>query len=293
MNRIITIVAFLIISIPIYSQKVSKKLLAEYEDTLQEMVFQIINGEDEGARNEANTAFTKTLIEVLNYNNSFNFPFDSLFNISKIYSPDKAFRIFSWILKNDNNKYRYYGIVHYHNKKKKRYEIIELDDKSQDIRNPLLKDLDSKNWYGAYYYKIIYFKKKGRKFYTLLGKNWNNGISEKKIIDILYFGGKNKIKFGLPILLKGKEKTKRIILEYDAKASVSLNYSDKSKKIIFDHLVPLKESLKGFYEYYVPSGIYDCFEYKDGVWIYLQDIDVQNKSIKSHKKKPKMGLINR
>tara|TARA_B100000131_G_scaffold316190_1_gene355858 strand:- start:591 stop:1472 length:882 start_codon:yes stop_codon:yes gene_type:complete len=293
MNRLITIIACIFISTPIFSQKVSKKLLTEYEDTLQEIAYQIINGEDIGIRNNANDAFKQTLLEVLKYRNSFTFPFDSLVSISKLYSPDKSFRIFSWIMKIENNKFKYYGIVHYHNKRKKRYEIIELNDMSNEIRNPLSKDLDSKNWYGAYYYKIIYFKKKGRKFYTLLGKNWNNGISEKKIIDILYFGGKNKIKFGLPIIYKGKEKTKRFIIEYDAKASVGLNYSEKNKRIVFDYLVPLKENLEGFYEYYVPNGTYDCFEYIDGKWMYKRDIDIRNESIRTFRKKPKMGLINR
>ena len=37
--------------------------------------------------------------------------------------------------------------------------------------------------------------------------------TKKKIIDVMYFSGKNKIKFGLPIFKKSKDQSqKRVIL---------------------------------------------------------------------------------
>lgn len=293
MYRLLTFVIFTILTTNnIYSQKVSKKLIAEYEDTLQQMAYRILNEATEEKRKEANTAFTQTLTEVLRYENSFKFPFDSLKSISRVFSPDKRFRIFNWLLQKEDGSYIYYALVHHHNKKKKKYEIISLIDNSKNIRNPEGKILDSKNWFGSYYYEVIYIKNKGRKFYTLLGKDWNNGSSEQKIIDVMYFGGKNKIKFGLPIFKKEKIKY-RVILEYDAKASVALQYSQKNEQIIFDHLVPLKEGLEGLYEYYVPNGTYDAYSFKDNNWVFEKDVDIRNKEKNKKSKKPEMGLIKK
>ena len=234
---LINILAFLCISA--FSQKGNNSLFAEYEDTLKVMAHQIMNAETEAEKRIANTEFITNLTEVLQYEKAFKFPFDSLPTIARITSPDNTFRIFNWLLKRDNGAYEYFGIVHYHNKKRKRYEIIPLVDNSANIRNVEQQDLDAKNWYGGLYYQIAYIKKAGRKYYTLLSWDGNDGYSTKKIMDIMYFSGKNKIKFGLPIFKHNKkESQKRVILEYDSKKSISVKYHNKEQRIVFNHLVP-------------------------------------------------------
>jgi alginate O-acetyltransferase complex protein AlgI len=44
----------------------------------------------------ADSLFTKGLVQALKMPNSFNYPFDSLITISRIYAPDSSFRIFSY-----------------------------------------------------------------------------------------------------------------------------------------------------------------------------------------------------
>ena len=245
----------------------------------------------ESERIEANKGFIPILKEVLSYNKSFKYPFDSLPTISILSPKDNSFRIFNWILRKDNGTYDYFCIIH--QKKKRDFEIIELIDKSENIRNPDFEDLDSKNWYGALYYNIIYVKKSGRKFYTLLGWDGNDGRSTKKIIEPMYFSGKNKVKFGLPIFkLKDKSKKRRIILECDSKSSFSLKYSEDDNRVIFDQLVPIKKELEGMHEYYIPEGTYNAFNYLNGKWVLEEDIDARNQQIRSKSNKPpKMGLI--
>ena len=159
------ILIFTFISINSFSQKGNYKLIAEYEDTLKIMAQIIMNGDNEEKKRIANTAFTNTLTEVLQYEKSFNYSFDSLITISRIYSPDKTFRIFNWLLKKNNNTYEYYAIVHYHNKKRKKYELITLTDNSANIRYPEQANLDAKNWYGGLIYDIAYIKKNSAKNY--------------------------------------------------------------------------------------------------------------------------------
>jgi|TARA_B110000091_G_scaffold103333_1_gene112319 hypothetical protein len=290
----ICFLVFTLHSLSSFAQKGNNKLIGEYEDTLKVMAHAIMNAETEAEKRLANTAFITNLTEVLQYEKSFKFAFDSLPTIARILSPDNTFRIFNWLLKKDNGAYEYYAIVHYHNKKRKRYEIIPLVDNSANIRNAEQEDLDAKNWYGGLYYQIAYIKKTGRKYYTLLAWDGNDGFSTNKIIDVMYFSGKNKIKFGLPIFKKSKkESQKRIVIKYDAKTSVSVKYQQKEQRIVFNHLVPARKDLEGLEEYYIPEGTFNAYQYKKGKWLLEQDIDIRNQQKVKRIKKPKRGLIPR
>ena len=289
---LINILAFFCISCS--AQKGNNSLFAEYEDTLKVMAHQIMNAETEAGKRIANTEFITNLTEVLQYEKSFKFPFDSLPTIARISSPDNTFRIFNWLLKKDNGNYEYFGIVHYHNKKRKRYEVIPLIDNSANIRNAEQEDLDAENWYGGLCYQIVYIKKAGRKYYTLLSWDGNDGYSTKKIIDVMYFSGKNKIKFGLPIFKQNKkESQKRVILEYDSKTSISVKYHSKEEKIVFNHLVPPNKDLEGLEEYYIPEGTFNAYQYKRGKWWLQQDVDIRNQQKIKRIKKTKRGLVPR
>ena len=288
----ISLIIFILISFNSLAQKGNNNLIAEYEDTLKVMAHSIMNAETEDEKRLANTAFITNLKEVLQYEKSFKFPFDSLITIARLSSQDAKFRIFNWLLKKDNGSYEYYAIVHYHNKKRKRYEIISLVDNSANIRNAEQQNLDAKNWYGGLYYQIAFIKKAGRKYYTILGWDGNDGYSTKKIIDVMYFSGKNKIKFGLPIFKQNKkESQKRVIIEYDAKTSVSVRFKHKEQRIVFNHLVPPKKDLEGLEEYYIPEGTFNTYQYKNGKWWLEEDVDIRNRQKLKKIKRPKRGLV--
>ena len=275
-----------------YAQKGSTKLVSEYEDTLKIIAKKIMNEETEEARENANKAFLEIFTEVLQYEKSFKYPFDSLKTVSNIFAPDNSFRIFTWQLKKKNNSYHYYGIIHYHNKNKKKYELIQLEDNSNNIRNVEKTKLDAKNWYGCIYYDIIHIKKKGRIFYTLLGLDMHNPYSTKKVIDIMQFSGKNKVEFGLPIFKNNQEQEiVREIMEYDAKTSISLRYEEKEKRIIFNNLVPARKDLEGLEEYYIPDGTFNAYVYKKDKWWLKEDVDIRNKANIIKSRKLKQGLI--
>lgn len=292
MKRIFLIKILILFYFNVFPQKGNNKLIAEYEDTLKIIAFKIMNSDSEEERRKANNAFITNLNDVLQYEKSFDFPFDSLITISKIKSPDNTFRVFNWILRKDNNTYEYFAIVHYHNKRRKEYELITLTDNSANIRNPEQENLDAKNWYGGLIYDIIYIKKNGRKYYTLLSWDGNDRYSTKKIIDVMYFSGKNKIKFGLPIFKQNNNKSqKRVILQYDSKTSISVKYHEKEKQIVFNHLVPMRKDLEGLHEYYIPEGTYNSYNYKNGKWWLKQNIDIRNNERVKRYKKPKRGLL--
>jgi hypothetical protein len=111
-------------------------------------------------------------------------------------------------------------------------------------------------------------------------------------MDVMYFSGKNKIKFGLPIFKQNKkESQKRVILEYDAKTSISVKYHNKEQRIVFNHLIPARKDLQGLEEYYIPDGSFNAYQYVKGKWWLKLDVDARNKEKVKKIKKPKKGLI--
>ena len=93
MKKIFTIFCTFFLFSSVSAQKVSKQLIAEYEDTLKVMAHTIMNTETEQEKFVANRAFIKTLKEVLQYERSFDYPFDSLKTISIKTSSDNKLEL--------------------------------------------------------------------------------------------------------------------------------------------------------------------------------------------------------
>src|SRR5690242_8916456 len=84
-----------------FSQGIGKanlKLLQQKEDSLKGYAQKIIQGINSEDRFIADSLFTKMLVRALLIPHSFSYPFDSLETISRLYSPDSVFRIFTWHL---------------------------------------------------------------------------------------------------------------------------------------------------------------------------------------------------
>ena len=86
MMKKISLIIFITVSYSSYSQKGNIRLISEYEDTLKVIAHQIMNASSEEKRRISNDAFISNLTDVLQYEKSFVFPFDSLVTIAKIKS---------------------------------------------------------------------------------------------------------------------------------------------------------------------------------------------------------------
>jgi hypothetical protein len=240
---------------------------------------EIISNTDDEAKYAANEKFKSALKELIQKNGSFDYQFDSLKTISILKA--HQLKIYNWTIPLNDGVFEYFAFLQV-KEDKDNFIIIELTDKSDEIKTPETKLLTAKNWYGALYYKIIYDKKLGENYYTVLGWDGNNNLSNKKIIDVINIGNNGMVKIGAPIF-KYKSKTqKRVIFEYSKEFVMSLRYHQNEEIIIFDHLVPASSHLKGVYEYYGPSlEMFDAFRLNKGKWIYEEDIDAKlDRSIK-------------
>lgn len=278
MNKFLSFI-FILSSMFLSAQNISEKVIKEYEDTLLVLSNNIMYGETLEIREKSNIGFISELKEVMKYKKSYDYPFNDLKTISRLNPEDNSFRLFNWILPKGNGASKYFAFIILPNSDNGYNQIIELKHTETDLFNFETTIYNNENWYGSLYYKIISPKKKNNQHYTLLAWNGNNPESIIKIIDVLEIKNQ-KATLGKDIFIKGEDTTKRIVVEYNRNTSASVNFDEDKNRIVLDHLVPLKENQEGFNQFYVPDGSYDCFLYKNGEWIFKEDIDIRtNKSL--------------
>ena len=261
----------------LYAQPQNETYLKQIQDSLRPLIQVVLDTKkSEEDRLAANIGFTSILKRCLEKEGAQNFIFDSLNSIARLEPEDKSFVIFNWEMPHSDGTFTYYAFVLHKNIINNNYQLTELNDASVTIKRPESALLKANNWFGAHYYKIIKVKRKGVAYYCLLGADWNDRLSKKKLIEVLSFEKDGSLKFGAPIINYNKITVNRLIFEYTSNVSMSLNYDEKSKRIIFDHLSPIKESLKGQFQFYAPDLSYDALKFKKGKWQHIENIDARN-----------------
>jgi hypothetical protein len=251
--------------------------LTAYQDSLSDLGGQIINDTIEGERMNANAAFIKMLVKALKVPHSFNFPFDSVKVFKVLNSPDNRFRFITWHLQFDDGSYRYYGTIQMNTGDK--LLMYPLADYSPFIKKPEDTITDNRRWYGAQYYDIIPVNTT-HPYYVLLGWKGNTVKTTKKVIETISF--KNDLPVFGNNVFDGNGKTrKRVVFEYTRQASMLLKYDPDMETLVFDHLAPPDKRQAGHFDVYGPDLSYDGYRYKDGRWVYVQNLDMRNKPNKS------------
>lgn len=221
--------------------------------------------------------FIPRFVAILKKENSYAYPFDSLYSVSKVTAPDNAFKIFTWELKEPLGTHRYYGAMQMNSKA---LVLKPLFDYSDTMLYHTQKTLSPNNWYGCIYYKcLLNTTKKGKKYYTLLGYDKADFVSNRKIIEILSFDKENNATFGEePLLFYADslgnltQKVNRLFLEYTDKATISLNYNEAKKQIVFDHIVPPSDREVDAKFSYIPDGTYEGFQWKKNHWQWVSRV---------------------
>jgi hypothetical protein len=125
-------------------------------------------------------------VRALKTNHAFDYPFDSLITISKIYPPDSSFRIFTWQLVVNDDVIRQHGAIQMKTADGS-LKLFPLIDKSDIIVHPSDTVSNNMGWMGAIYYRIVQHQSGRQRYYTLLGYDENNQRSNRKIIEVLQF----------------------------------------------------------------------------------------------------------
>jgi hypothetical protein len=244
------------------------------EDSLKTHSWKIIEGINASDRFKADSIFTRIFVRALSVKNSFYHPFDSLMTISRLYSPDSSFRIFTWQMVINENIIRQHGAIQMKTTDGS-LKLFPLIDKSDVTKNVSDTVGNNYGWIGAVYYRIILTKNMGHNYYTLLGFDENNIRSNKKIIEVLdfkegqpLFGGRY---FSIPNGSLVVKNPSRYIMEYKKESSAKLNYDEDLGLIVAEHLVSeTKEPQKKWT--YITDGDFEGFRWTNGKWVFIDNV---------------------
>lgn len=244
-----------------------------YEDTLQVFLDSTVNCSKVDDRIAYNYAVLRRLARALRHPNSFHYPFDSLYGIEIVMSPDSAFRILTWQLELQMKHYRHFGAIQMNSKELVLYDLFDASDA---IKNPSMAVLPDSLWFGMLYYNIIKREVDSTSYYFLFGFDENDPISRIKFVDVLTFTD-GEPKFGAPmfeVMAKGQPHTvSRFKLQYAKVAVVTLNYFEEyGQMIIFDHVAPHNPNSQGAYFTYLPDGTYEGFKWNGAKWIWVEKV---------------------
>ena len=251
------------------------KELKKREDSLKRFAYNIVFGRDAEDRFRADSAFIKMLVRALKIKNSFYYSFDSLQTISRLYSPDSAFRIFTWQLKKDEYIYLQQGAIQMHTPDGS-LKLIPLHDESSYSKKPEDSIRTPNNWIGAIYYRIVMKTFNGKKIYTLLGFDDYSISSTKKWMEILTFDNNGNPIFGGPYISFRDDTARRPVqvrfsIEYKKEASTTFNYDPEMDMIVFDDLVSESDE-PNRKETYIPDGDFQGFKWENGQWVHVEKV---------------------
>jgi hypothetical protein len=255
--------------------KSAKALLKIKEDSLSVIGKQIVASEEASVRFRSDSQFTRLLVRSLKTPFSFNYPFDSLTTISRLYSPDSLFRIFTWQVSRDADLHRRHGAIQMRTADGS-LKLFPLIDRSIVIQNQEDTVTNNEWWIGAIYYKVIKKVYNNKNYYTLFGYDENSIRSTKKRIEVLTFDEKGSPVFGGKYFTFEKDTINkpvqsRYTIEYKKNGNGRILYDDELDIIIYDHLISeSNEPAKKFT--YIPDGDYEGFKWVNGKWQHIEKV---------------------
>jgi len=249
--------------------------LALAEIRMQRLMQDMRETESDGDRNLLNELLRTEIKKTLQLKGAFTYAFDSLSSyMCTMAAPDGAFRLFNWNVANNDFTHQYYCYVMHYSKRDKKYLVEELKNNTKgadDIENRILFQT---HWYGALYYEIIPVKKGSKKYYTLLGWRGEDRFVTQRVLEVLYFEGRDQIKLGAPIFKKDNKMKKRVVFQYNAETRMSITYHSKQDWIVFDHLSASTGLYSGFPEMSGSDLSFDAFEWQKRYWMFIEKVDV-------------------
>lgn len=266
------------------------------EKKMQRIGYQLLGDTLQKNRLKGAREFVKLLIEALKVENSFNYKFDSLPYLARVYPEDSSFRIFTFQVMLKNYTYVHYGAIQMN---RKQLKLIPFKDYSDTFPTTPKGFFTNKNWYGAVYYRIFTKMLNNQPLYFLFGYDQNDILSEKKYIEPMQIIGDTLVKFGYPIFDKSPPpmtvidpKTKkpltslspkspkllnRFVLDYRKGGTAALKYEKDKDRILFEHLAPIDKKSYEVGYMMLSDGTYEGFLWQNNRWVWQETMTVAEK----------------
>jgi len=257
------------------------KFLQLQEDSLKYYSHEMIFDSFAENRFHYDSIFIRSLVKSLKTPYSFEYPFDSVVTISKLYAPDSTFRIFTWEIQRDESYYHQDGAIQMKTKDGA-LKLFPLFDASDFAGVPTDSVRTNKNWIGAIYYNVVMKEYKGKKYYTLFGYDDNDMSATRKWLEVLTFDANGQPVFGGNYFdyvndeIKAPQPVNRFLFEYEKDARARLVYDSDLNMIVFDHLISESNEPQKKYTL-IPDGDYEGFKWNNGKWVHVSKIFAEQK----------------
>ena len=306
MNRRTLILCLALSLLPALLPAQNRVIMSKYQADLQQLFQQAYYAPTDNERFRASDDALSLFLQALAEPNSFRWQWDFGTLVSVLTAPDGKFRIITWRVTNDDGEAECFGLLQVLNEKSESFDLYTLRDRSADMVNRQESLLSPDEWFGAVYQELVTTVHDGKTFYTLLGWNGVDYLTQRKVIEPLAFKGQAATpQFGLAVFKKERN-LRRIVLEYRADAMATLRYEEQfvrtvervrpkkakgrrsrrgrknrpavqaptekitetqERMIIFDEVAPQVAGMEGLYQYYVPSGVEMAYVWDNGKWV--------------------------
>ncbi len=236
---------------------------------------QVKFAQNDAVKDSVNGLIISKFEKILKKKEAFEYSFSQLKNLGVLNSQDGRVRVLNWNIFHSDGSYHYFAFVQYKKRRKSEPKVFRLFDTGNLSVDDTQKVYSANNWYGCLYYDIKSVKSGRSRMYMLMGFDFADDFSNKKLLDVLYFKN-SKPYLGKPIISYKNKLQNRLIFEYAEQARMSLRYDANYGMIIWDHLMPPNRTLLGKYEYYGPDGTHDGLRFERGGWIFYPNVEVLN-----------------
>lgn len=290
MKKIVHIILALALAATAAAQ--DKAAMGRYQERLVQLLGRVGEAPTDNERYLASEEAVALMRQAMEEEESIRWQWQLPRNASVLTSPDRQLRVATWAVVRDDGEFECFGLIQFYNDREEEYQVLPLLDKSEEIFNREESLLSPSNWLGAVYQDIIQTTSGDRTYYTLLGWNGVDNLTERKIIEPVVIRG-GQPQFGAP-LFRRERNLRRVVLEYNNTAAVHMAYEEQTireverkrvkvkgtnrmrtvekyhdrreRLIIFDEVEPQVPGMEGLFQYYVPSGTELAYAFVDGKW---------------------------
>lgn len=253
----------------------SQVSVKETPQVLEELYDRLVDNYNDIDRIRINDSIRTILDGYVKSDTVFSHRFTNLRYLGQIMSPDSLLKIITWNLVLENEPGRYFCYIIRKQEPGSKNIIYRLSANYNKIPIKIDTIYTEPEWYGALYYDLKPYVVDNRHCWVLLGIDYGSAFISRKIIEVLNFTPQDAIVFGRKWFVSGEDKKYRAVFQYASNAMMSLKFRSDSS-IIFDHLVPFSPSLKEDRQNYGPDYSFDAYNFENGLWKLIINVDARN-----------------